>query len=358
MAAKIRVLIVDDSAFSRQSIKGMLESDDAIEVVGIASNGLEAMAKVVKLKPDIITLDFEMPEMDGFSFLRWVMKERPLPVIMISSFADSKTVFKALELGAADFVAKPTQRASSELLRIRDDLLEKVRGARDLRLDRLTAPVSSAADALECPDAADGAGQLGVVAVGASTGGPAALQSILTRLPEGFPAAMLISQHMPRGFTEQFAERLNRLSRIRVREAADGMPIERGTALICPGGRHLTVVADDRGWTVALRRPSPEDKYTPSVDVMLSSVAEQFGPSALAVILTGMGSDGKSGIVEIKGRGGYTIAESEETAVVFGMPQEAIKTGSVDAVLSLDLIPREIVLLATGKKGKWKKTRL
>ncbi|GAB4422781.1 MAG: chemotaxis response regulator protein-glutamate methylesterase [Thermodesulfovibrionales bacterium] len=353
MLSKIRVLIVDDSAYSRQTIRGMFAADSDIEVVGIASNGIEAMAKTIKLKPDIITLDFEMPEMDGFSFLRWLMKERPTPVIMVSSHSDSKTVFRALELGAVDFIAKPTRRASIELYSIKNDLLEKVKGIRELRMDRLDisrcliteSPPALQAEAMGIR-VEDTAGQqtseFEVVAIGASTGGPAALQVILTRLPSNFPAGILISQHMPKGFTESFAERLNKLSRIRVKEADDGDVVERGKALICPGGYHLTLKRGDNGVRVALRNSTGKDKYTPSVNLMMTSVAEHFGPLSMGVVLTGMGNDGRQGIVEIKEKGGYTIAESDSTAVVFGMPNEAIKTGAIDMVLPLNEIPGEI----------------
>lgn len=364
MPDKIRVLIVDDSAYSRQTIKGMLETDSDVEVIGIASNGIEAMAKTIKLKPDIITLDFEMPEMDGFSFLRWLMKERPTPVIMVSSHSDSRTVFRALEFGAVDFIAKPTKRASVELYSIKNDLLEKVKGMRELRMDRLdisrclTAEPSAMEDAVEAKEGATAevaAGQqtsdIEVVAIGASTGGPAALQVILTRLPSNFPAAILISQHMPKGFTDSFAERLNRLSRIRVKEAADGDCVERGKALVCPGGYHLALKREGDGIRIALRNPTDRDRYTPSVDLMMSSTAEHFGPMSMGVVLTGMGNDGRDGIVEIKKKGGYTIAESDSTAVVFGMPKEAIRTGVIDKVLPLDEIPGEITRAVMKKRN-------
>jgi len=377
MSEKIRVLIVDDSAYSRQTIKGMLETDSDVEVIGIASNGIEAMAKTIRLKPDIITLDFEMPEMDGFSFLRWLMKERPTPVIMVSSHSDSGTVFRALEFGAVDFIAKPTRRASVELYGIKNDLLEKVKGVRELRMDRLdisrcliTGPSAMEDHAAEAKEGDNGAPQkvfdflgtpaevaagqqtsdIEVVAIGASTGGPAALQVILTRLPSNFPAAVLISQHMPKGFTDSFAERLNRLSRIRVKEAADGDRVERGKALICPGGHHMALKRKGDGIRIALRNPTDRDRYTPSADLMMASTAEHFGPMSIGVVLTGMGNDGRDGIVEIKKKGGYTIAESDSTAVVFGMPKEAIKTGAIDKVLPLDEIPGEITR-AVMKKG-------
>ncbi|MGD1074739.1 MAG: chemotaxis response regulator protein-glutamate methylesterase [Thermodesulfovibrionales bacterium] len=358
MSNRIKVLIVDDSAYSRQAIKRMLETDKDVVVVGIASDGVDAMAKTMRLKPDIITLDFAMPEMDGFSFLRWLMKERPLPVIMVSSYSDVKTVFMALELGAADFIAKPSPRASTDLMRIQHDLLEKVKGIRNMRMDNLGASrelIQQDPGPIETGNSSATAGgqmpSIEIVTIGASTGGPAALQVILTRLPAGFPAGILISQHMPKGFTEPFSERLNRLAKIKVKEAAEGATVERGTALICPGGYHMTLKMKNRHVRIALKDSTSGDRYTPSVDVMMASAAENFGAKAMGVILTGMGNDGKKGIVEIKGQGGYTIAESEETAIVFGMPHEAIKTGAVDKILPLDEIPKEIAKAVINKKG-------
>jgi two-component system chemotaxis response regulator CheB len=362
MVGKIRVLIVDDSAFSRQSLKGMMEEEQAIEVVGIATNGIDAMAKTVRLKPDVITLDFEMPEMDGFSFLRWLMKERPTPVVMVTSYADSRMVFEALELGAVDFVAKPSKNASVELRNIRDDLLAKIRGISDLKMDRLNI---SRQIVPEMPDSAKGPDVLqheespediGIVAIGSSTGGPTALELILKTLPATLPAPILISQHMPKGFTHPFAVRLSRLARIKVKEAADGDIVEGGKALICPGGHHMTLKREDKTIRVALKEATNRDKYIPSVDMMMMSAAEHFKGKTMGVILTGMGSDGKLGVVEIKKKGGYTIAEAESTAVIFGMPGEAIKTGTVDRILPLYKIPKEIIMAFTGGRNKtWKR---
>lgn len=361
MKKNVRVLVVDDSAYTRQAIKGMLETDPDIEVIGIARNGLEAIAKVKELNPDVITLDFEMPGMDGFSFLRWLMREKPTPVIMISSHSDSKTVFMALELGAADFVTKPTGTASG-LNRIQDELLEKVRGIKDLRLDRVLAfrdmirqPEKDIEDKY-APLPAVSLSDMHVVAIGSSTGGPAALQVILSKLKADLPSGIVISQHMPKGFTEPFAERLDRLSQIRVKEAEDGDPLDYGTAYICPGGSHLLIRRRAGRYYVNLKDPSEDDRYIPSVDLMMRSVAQHFGPRSIGVVLTGMGNDGTDGIVEIKNNGGYTITESESTAVVYGMPNEAFKTGRVDMVLPVDRISDEIMRsvssLADKKKRK------
>jgi two-component system chemotaxis response regulator CheB len=346
---RIRVLVVDDSAFSRQTIKGMLESDPDIEVVGIAINGVDAMAKTLKLKPDLITLDFEMPEMDGFSFLRWVMKEIPTPVIMVSSFSDSNTVFKALEMGAVDFIAKPVKRSSPELRMIEKDLLAKVKALRNFNMEKLSKSLELLNIDEDVAAIETQAHDVDVVAVGSSTGGPAALQIIITRLPHDFPAAVLVSQHMPKGFTGPLAERLNRLSEVHVKEAVDGDVVEHGKVFICPGGSHMTIREKGQRRYIHLKQGSPEDRYVPSVDIMMSSVAEHYGGNTVGVILTGMGNDGKKGILEIKAKGGYTIVESEETAVIFGMPAEVISTGAVDKILALPDMPEELVKIV--KRG-------
>ncbi|MBI4685300.1 MAG: chemotaxis response regulator protein-glutamate methylesterase [Nitrospirae bacterium] len=341
---QIKVLVVDDSAYSRQTIKKMLETDPNIDVIGVAVDGIDAMAKTLRLRPDLITLDFEMPGMDGFSFLRWLMKERPTPVIMVSSYSDTKTVFKALDLGAVDFIAKPTKRASAELRGIEKDLLSKVNGVKGLRLDRLSRNLQLLNTSEEITTEVEPSiGDIDVVAIGASTGGPAALQIILTRLPHDFAAAVLISQHMPKGFTGPLAERLDKLSEVSIKEAENGDIIEPGKVFICPGGYHINLKKKGQKCYVFLKESTDEDKYVPSVNIMMVSVAEHYGNRAVGVILTGMGNDGKKGIVEIKLRGGYTIAESEETAVVFGMPAEVINTGAIDKVIPLTEIPIDLI---------------
>ncbi|UCG78761.1 MAG: chemotaxis response regulator protein-glutamate methylesterase [Nitrospirota bacterium] len=359
-AKKTGVLIVDDSAFSRQTIKKMLETDSNIETLAVAIDGYDAIAKTIRFKPDIITLDFEMPEMDGFAFLRWLMKEQPTPVIMVSSYSDSKTVFKALELGAVDFIAKPTRRASEELRSIQSDLLEKVLNIKKMSLNKLRGNLEriSEMDEVEAepkarkedlPETPAGKRLTDVIAIGSSTGGPAALQLVLTSLPAKFKPAILISQHMPKGFTKSLAERLNRLSAITIKEAKDGDLISPSTAYICPGGLHMGVKKKKGYYYTVLQGQRSTDKYVPSIDHMMRSVAGSFGKNAVGVILTGMGDDGRKGMLEIKKKGGYTIAESEETAVIYGMPREAINSGAADLVRPLHSIPDEFVSLFKGK---------
>ncbi|MDH5203183.1 MAG: response regulator, partial [Nitrospirota bacterium] len=258
--SKVKVLVVDDSAYSRQTIKKMLETDKDIEVVGIASDGIDATAKTIRLTPDLITLDLEMPEMDGFSFLRWVMKDRPMPVIIVSSYSDSKTVFKALEFGAADFIAKPTKRASEEFKNIEKDLLRKVKGLRDFRMDNLSNNLRLLEKENKVwTSSEESSADLDVVAIGASTGGPAALQIILTRLPSDFHAGIVVSQHMPKGFTASLAERLNGISNVRIKEAKDGDEVEKGKVLVCPGGSHMTFRKRGQGVVTTIKEPKGAD---------------------------------------------------------------------------------------------------
>jgi two-component system chemotaxis response regulator CheB len=348
---KTGVLIVDDSAYSRQTIKKMLESDKNIKTLAVATDGYDAIAKTIRYKPDMITLDFEMPEMDGFAFLRWLMKEQPTPVIMVSSYSDSKTVFKALELGAVDFIAKPSKRASLELKGIENDLLKKIRNIKKRSLNKLRGNLERISemeeiskDIPEIPDeipvrkhAPD------IIAIGSSTGGPAALQLILTSLPAKFPSAILISQHMPKGFTKSLADRLNRLSAIIIKEARDDEIIMPSTAYICPGGSHLAIKKKRNNFYTDIITSAEDDKYVPSIDIMMNSVAQSFGKRVIGVILTGMGDDGKQGMLEIKKKGGYTIAESEETAVIYGMPKEVVKYGAADSIQALHSMPNEFV---------------
>jgi len=346
---KTGVLIVDDSAFNRQTIKKMLEKDPNIETVAVATDGVDAIAKTMKYRPDIITLDVEMPEMDGFAFLRWLMKERPTPVIVVSSYSDTRTVFRALELGAVDFVAKPTRRASMELRNIEDDLLRKVRSIKKYSLNKLRSNLELIAGRKGKTEVMPVKRRtVDVIAIGSSTGGPAALQLILTSLPPRFPTAVLISQHMPRGFTRSLAERLNRMAAITIKEAGDGEKIEPATAYICPGGSHLLVRKHRGSYYTEIRRAEDGDRYVPSIDLMMKSVADSFGKKAIGVILTGMGDDGRSGMLEIKRRGGYTIAESQDTAVIYGMPREAVRAGAAVSVKPLDQIPDELARIIKG----------
>jgi two-component system chemotaxis response regulator CheB len=335
----IRVLVIDDSAFSRQAITRMLETSPLVKVVGVARDGEQALRKAFELQPDLITLDLEMPRMDGFTFLRLVMSKRPTPVMVISGRAGEDDVFKALELGAVDFIAKPTPRATPQLVTIEQELIRKVHAIRELRIDKVRERLTS------LPSVATGeagATAPGIVVIGSSTGGPAALMQVFGAFPEPPRCAFLVAQHMPEGFTAGFAERLDRLTPFRAVEAQGDEEPKPGTILVAPGGRHLEL--ESRGGRVHTRLSStrPGDKYVPSVDKLFESAAKHYGAELMAVVLTGMGDDGRKGVSAVKAGGGSVIAESENTAVIFGMPQQAIRTGAVDAVLPLGEIATAI----------------
>lgn len=339
----IRVLVIDDSAFSRRTITRMLETSPLVKVVGSARDGEEALQKVFKIKPDLITLDLEMPRMDGFTFLRLVMAKTPTPVMVISGRAGEEEVFRALELGAVDFIAKPTPRPTPELENIQQEVIRKVHAIRQLRIDKVKQRVDRPAEMTMPPLASTRAAtDQRVVAIGSSTGGPAALMQVFGSFAEPPPCAVLVSQHMPQGFTQGFAERIDRLTCLKAREARDGDLVERGTVLIAPGGQHLEIETVAGQPAVRLEKRAPGEKYAPSVDRLFRSAAKAFGRNLTALVLTGMGNDGRLGVLDVKQHGGTVIAESEDTAVIFGMPAQAIQTGAVDAVLPLDEIGKAI----------------
>lgn len=350
---KIRIVVVDDSAFSRRSITRMLEGLDSVEVVGYASNGEEGIQKVIALKPDLVTLDLEMPKMDGFTLLRILTTRFSLPVIVISALSGADKVFKALELGALDFVAKPSSSASVDLLSIKEDLQKKVQQVLALKPgSHVRTPQTinkldyNASETLPFGRAGIGIQHtIDLVAIGCSTGGPPALQQIFSAFDQQYPFAIVVSQHMPGGFTKAFADRLNRTSPFEIKEAEDGDLVLPGRVLIAPGGKNMVFEVCGGQVTARIVAPSESDRYVPSVDVMLQSCAGIYRKRVTAVILTGMGNDGSKGIKCIKEHGGCVIAESDETAVVYGMPREAVATGVVDHIVSLDRVASEILLL-------------
>ncbi len=343
-----RVVVVDDSAFYRQALVMMLKEIPGVEVVGTATDGLEAIQTVNRCRPTLITLDLEMPRMDGFGFLRWLMRISPTPVLVISAASSAGNVFRALDLGAADFLAKPTHLASWDILKVRQDLQHKIQAlvaASPARLREQAAQAATMRMTTPAPmkPATGSMERLKLVAIGCSTGGPAALQAVAASLPRDLPCAVAVSQHMPPGFTASFAERLNRMSGWEVSEAVSGQWCRAGQLLICPGGQHMAFARHGDRVKVTLERAEDDDRYVPSVDRMMTSAADVFGADLVGVILTGMGHDGRLGMAHIKRRGGVTIAESEETAVVFGMPHEAIREGAVDVVAPLHGIMEQIV---------------
>ncbi len=331
----IRVLVIDDSAFSRRTITRMLETSPLVRVVGDAGDGEEALRKVFELEPDLVTLDLEMPRMDGFTFLRLVMSKRPTAVMVISGRSGDGDVFKALELGAVDFIAKPTQRPSRELESIQQEVIRKVHAIRQLRIDKVKQRVEAPP-----PPGPRTCGQVAdrVIAIGSSTGGPAALMQIFGSFTDPLPCPVFVAQHMPRGFTRGFAERIDRLTCFSAKEAEDGDEPQRGQILVAPGGRHLEIESRQGRRVARVAGRVASDKYAPSVDRLFVSAAKQYGDALTAVVLTGMGDDGRLGVLAVKHAGGTVFAESEETAAIFGMPQQAIRTGAVDRILPLGAI--------------------
>lgn len=334
-AARIRVLVIDDSALSRRTIVRMLERSPLIEVVDCASDGEEALRKTLDHGPDLITLDLDMPRMDGFTYLRLVMSRRPTPVLVVSGQNRDQDVFKALELGAVDFIPKPVSGDPAELERMEQELLRKVHAIRQLRIEKIerrlrAAPTTGLAPAPVAPPE--------VVAIGSSTGGPAALMDVFGSFLEPPAAAFLVAQHMPPGFTSGLARRLDRLTPFRAREAEEGDEPEPGCILVAPGGLHLELEPRRKRIAVRLVPPSPSDKYVPSVDRLFACAAKHYGAKLMAIVLTGMGDDGCEGVRAVKQAGGSVIAESEESAVIYGMPRQAIRTGAVDRVLALSSI--------------------
>jgi two-component system chemotaxis response regulator CheB len=330
----IRVLVIDDSAFSRQAITRMLSTSPLVEVVGVARDGEEALRKIFEFEPDLVTLDLEMPRMDGFTLLRLVMTKRPTPVMVISGRAGQQDVFKALELGAVDFISKPSPRAGPQLASIEQELIRKVHSIRELRIDRIRdrmraiPPMVSASAWREVVLPR-------IVVIGSSTGGPAALMQIFGAFAEAPSCAFLIAQHMPEGFTRGFAERLDRLTPLRAAEAQGGEAPSPGSILVAPGGHHMEL-ALRRGRVVTRVVPWERgDKYAPSVDRLFESAAKQYGSDVLAIVLTGMGDDGRRGACAVKEGGGYVVVESEATAVVYGMPQQVVRAGAADRILPL-----------------------
>ena len=342
MGRPLTVLVIDDSATNRRTLTTLLESSAEVMVLDWAQDGEEGLKKVLDLKPDVVTLDLEMPRLGGHTFLRLLMRAAPTPVIVISSYAHSSDVGKALELGAFDFIAKPPQVTPAALEHLRRELIDKVLAARHVKSGgRHGAALRGVVLSGEVPQ---------IIAVGASTGGPPAVQRLLEGLATEPTVSVLVGQHMPSQFTKAFAERLDRIGPFTVREACEGDMVKPGHVYIAPGGRHLLL--SDRTGRLELRTPSPvpADKYAPSVDRLFESAADVLGPRAVAVVLTGMGADGAQGVRAVRREGGETWAESEDTAVVYGMPKEAIATGAVSRVLALDAIGTELAALVRRRR--------
>lgn len=343
MARKIRVLVVDDSAFMRKALYRMLSSDPMIEVIDMASDGEEGYKKARMLKPDVVTLDVRMPGMDGLDALRMIMADCPAPVLMLSSLTSEggEVTLRALDLGAVDVIDKSSAHTAMDILGIAGELTSKVRAVAGVDTDKIVkkpAPASQARTQIVPPQsditAKADTGEMKVVAIGASTGGPPALQEILSNLPSGLNAAFLVVQHMPVGFTASLAERLNSLSRLEVSEAFDGDLVRPGKCLIAPSGLHMTLHVEEE-LCVRLSKLPEGSIHRPSVDVLMESAAKVMGGRAIGVILTGMGADGAMGIKAIHDAGGRTIAQDEESCIVYGMPKVAVSMGGVDRIVPL-----------------------
>lgn len=344
---KVKVLVIDDSAVARKILSTELNKDAGIEVVGVAADPFIARNKILRLKPDVLTLDVEMPRMDGLTFLKKLMTYYPMPVIMVSSLtqAGCETTFKALELGAIDFVAKPQASYSSALEDVIAELVTKVKGAARIRMHNkpfvenqppVVAPQKPVSNSAMIKTTHK------IVAIGASTGGTEALKDVLVRMPPDSPPIIIV-QHMPEVFTKAFAERLDSLCSVEVKEAKNGDSAIPGVALIAPGNYHLTLRRDGARYIVETNQQPQVNHHRPSVEMLFDSVAHYAGSNAIGVIMTGMGADGATGLLKMKNAGAKTIAQDEESCVVFGMPKEAIKLGAVDKVVSLNKIPETIL---------------
>jgi two-component system chemotaxis response regulator CheB len=359
---KIRVLVADDSAFMRKVLLGILGADGGFDVVGEARDGREAVAQSTRLQPHVITMDINMPYMNGLEATEAIMSSEPRPIVIVSSESreGADATLRALALGAVDFVAKPSNAIDLDMSSVREELVRKLRTAAKVRVVRnllrkpsatdamssnaaaKTAPAPSMAEAMAvrlAPQSAPGLGgngrRLPIAVLAASTGGPATLMKLLPEFPAEFPAALLVVQHMPGSFTTQFAEQLASVSRIPVKQAENGEALRAGHAYVCPGDCHLRVATPNR---IVLDDGPRIAGYRPSIDVTLESVAALAGGNAVAAILTGMGNDGARGVQAIQENGGLVLAQDEETSVIFGMPSEAIRTGAVHHVLPLEQI--------------------
>jgi two-component system chemotaxis response regulator CheB len=349
MKRRIRVLVVDDSAVMRQMLTDLLSRDPQIEIVGTAADAYIARSKIVKLAPDVLTLDVEMPRMDGLTFLEKLMRAHPMPVVMVSSLTQrgGETTLRALELGAVDFVPKPSPDVIARMPEVIPQILEKIKAAGDARprpaLRTVPAPVQPPRAVIRRRPPADGPGR--IIVLGASTGGTEAIREFLGELPPDAPG-MVIVQHMPEKFTRIFADRCNGLGAVRVKEAEDGDRVLQGHVLIAPGNYHMRLRRNGPGYAVSVDQSPPVNRHRPSVDVLFFSAAEVAGGNAVGVILTGIGADGARGLLEMKRAGARTIAQDEATCVVFGMPREAIAMGAVDHVLPMSKICRMSLELA------------
>lgn len=347
---RTRVLIVDDSALVRNVLKEVIGAEPDLEVVGVAPDPIVAREMIRQLNPDVITLDIEMPRMDGIDFLERLMRLRPIPVIMVSSLSErgSDVTLRALELGAVDFVSKPKLGIADGLKAYAEEITEKIRAAAGARVPRvnLAAVPARSADAVLSFTGNPVGGTEKIIVIGASTGGTEAIKAVLSRMPADAPG-ILVTQHMPESFTKSFAQRLDGLCRIAVKEAEHGERVLPGHAYVAPGHSHLLVRRSGASYVTELSQGPPVNRHRPSVDVLFRSAANVAGRNAIGVILTGMGKDGAAGMLEMKQAGAPTFAQDEATCVVYGMPREAVAMGAADEVLPVqDIAGRVLARLA------------
>ena len=353
---KIRVLVVDDSALMRQFISDILRSDPRIEVAGTARDGKDALAQIRAVKPDIVTMDVEMPNMDGLKALEEIMKTNPIPVIMVSTMTQegAETTLKALALGCVDFIGKPSGSISLNIKDVGREIIDKVIAASTAKVRRAgflpgfatpAKPLTPANDFRRMTPPMMGTGHYDIVAIASSTGGPMALSELLPKLPKKFPVPIVITQHMPKEFTGSFAKRLNESSQIEVVEGFEGLMLKPGRAVIAPGGSHLVIKRRQGTSICSLSDAPPVLSVKPAANIMFLSLADEYGGNVLCVILTGMGRDGTDGAIALKKRGAYVIAESQKTCVVYGMPKAAADAGIVDEILPLNEIPDAMIRL-------------
>jgi two-component system chemotaxis response regulator CheB len=335
LKGQIKILVVDDSLLMQKILVDLLQSDSQISVIGTARDGEEALSKIASLHPDVVTLDIEMPRMNGLTTVRKIMETNPLPVVMISALAqrEAQLTLKALEFGAVDYVPKPSGPISLNMDAVKTELISKVKTAASANIRRVKPRGMEAVT----PSTAKSSDR--VISIAASTGGPAAVAYVLRNIPENTPP-ILVVQHMQKGMTKLFADGLNQECKLKVKEAEEGDAVQEGLALIAPGGFHMLVTKSGK---INLATSPPVNYVRPSADVMMKSAAKTYASKNIGVILTGMGADGAKGIEAIKKKGGVTIAQDKKTCVVFGMPDAAIKTGCVDFVTSLGSIPKEIM---------------
>lgn len=354
----IRVLIVDDSALVRRLLTELLSSDSRIEVCGVASDPIAARRKIKQLNPDVLTLDVEMPKMDGVTFLGNLMRLRPMPVVMVSTLTEkgADITFQALELGAVDFIAKPKVDLQESIKGYRDEIIEKVVAASKAKVDAISPSlIKKTIETVATKNCANSVLEKStptsrshfkttdkLIAIGSSTGGTEAVKVVLAGMSADSPA-VVISQHIPEAFSGPFAARVNSVSPLDVSEAKDGIQLLPGCAYIAPGNRHLLVKRDGARFICQLYDGEPVNRHIPSVDVMFRSVANNIGPNAISVLLTGMGADGVEGMNEMRAAGAPTVAQDEATSVVWGMPGEAVKRGYVDTILPIDKIAANLL---------------